>query len=241
MALRVAAGLVSRFTAQLSVLHAEAIEAPPYFTPQQIAVIERERRAARAQATRFVRQFAERNGALPGVVQIVESAPAEAIVREAAKAHLVVMGTHGRHGPRLWWMGSVAERVSHESPTPVLVVRADAEVSPQEMFNRPLVVADGSGAAADAVGIANGLADAFGGAVREPIARCETDLASQRSATSIVVARAGDRDGGFDGAAVERWLRRCTLPMLFVPSAGGALSSMHLKARGTSGISSHWP
>ncbi len=51
--------------------------------------------------------------------------PAETISKlaEASKANLIVMGTHGRHGLGLRFLGSVAERVVREAPCPVLVVR----------------------------------------------------------------------------------------------------------------------
>jgi nucleotide-binding universal stress UspA family protein len=218
-ALRVAASLAARFGGRLRVLHAETIEAPPYFTHEQLATIERERKAARAQAKHFVRQFAERHGVSSAEIQIADAAPVDAIVEEARRVDLVVMGTHGRRGARRWWMGSVAERVIHESGTPVLVVRADqADRRPEEIYGRPLVVSGAPGPAAEAVRLANGLADAFGGSVREPIARCEADVARDSEATLMVVAKAADQHRAPGGSAVEHWIRSCTLPMLFVPT-----------------------
>ena len=40
----------------------------------------------------------------------------EAIERHGAAADVIVMGTHGRTGPRLWWLGSVTERVVMAEP-----------------------------------------------------------------------------------------------------------------------------
>jgi len=37
---------------------------------------------------------------------------------------LIIMATHGRSGISRWWMGSVAEKVISEAPTPVLVVQS---------------------------------------------------------------------------------------------------------------------
>ncbi len=49
---------------------------------------------------------------------------AQEIVAHAKKTHadLIVMGTHGRSGFQHALLGSVAERVVHHSPCPVLVV-----------------------------------------------------------------------------------------------------------------------
>jgi nucleotide-binding universal stress UspA family protein len=56
-------------------------------------------------------------------------------VAKAAKlwnADLVVVGTHGRRGFSRLLMGSGAEQVIRLAPVPVLVVRADEEITPQE-------------------------------------------------------------------------------------------------------------
>jgi len=114
-------------------------------------------------------------------------------------------------------MGSVAEHVIHESETPVLVVRADLDgLTPEDVYRRPLVVSAEPGAAAEAVRLANGLADVFGGAVRQPIARCEGDLAREREASLMVVSKAAARGGARHSPGVENWIRSCALPMLFV-------------------------
>ncbi len=113
--------VASRFGATLAVLHAEFLDAPPYFTRDQLATLGRERAAARSQAEQYLRAFAERLGALGAQVRIVDAAPTPAIVEESGRVDLVVMGTHGRSGPSRWWLGSVAERVVHASHAPVFV------------------------------------------------------------------------------------------------------------------------
>ncbi|HEV7801096.1 MAG TPA: universal stress protein [Burkholderiales bacterium] len=52
----------------------------------------------------------------------------DSVVNEAKKwgADLICMGTHGRRGISKLLLGSDAERVLHEAPTPVLLVRAVA-------------------------------------------------------------------------------------------------------------------
>lgn len=39
-------------------------------------------------------------------------------------ADLIVLGTHGRRGPKRWVLGSTAEQIVRASPVPVLLVRA---------------------------------------------------------------------------------------------------------------------
>ena len=54
--------------------------------------------------------------------------PAEAIVDEAERRHadLIVMTTHGYSGLRRWALGSVADKVLHNTRTPLLLIRAKA-------------------------------------------------------------------------------------------------------------------
>lgn len=76
---------------------------------------------------------------------VLEGDPAGTIV-EYTKQHpevqMIAMATHGRSGIRRWIMGSVAERVLHSSPVPLLLVRA---------FEKDISVAEGPvGTAAEA-------------------------------------------------------------------------------------------
>lgn len=206
------AGAMARgLTATVRLLHAETLEAPAYFTHDQMASLERQRKAARAQAETYLADFGRTHGASPASVVVQEGPPAATILTAATAADLVVMGTHGRQGPRRWWLGSVAERVVHLSPSPVLVVRDTLAGGPDAVFARPLVVAPGGARPDQARRVAEGLAASFGGRVADEVGSCESDLALARDATLIVVAR-GDRSD-----TTERWLRSCTLPMLFVP------------------------
>ncbi len=216
-ALAVAGAIASRLGATLRVLHAEAFEAPPYFTHEQLAVIERERRAAKAHAQRYLDEFVRKNGVERFESTTTEGSPTATIIEAARSADLVVMGTHGRRGPSRWWMGSVAERVVHESGTPVLVVRADlGGLTPETVFDRPLVVS-ASGADSEALRVAAGLSQVFGGQVADQVATCQADVANERHATLMVVSKP-PAHGMFSNQAAEHWLRSCTLPMLFVPA-----------------------
>ena len=62
-----------------------------------------------------------------------------------AKEHdidLIVMGTHGRRGPRHLFIGSTAERVVRLSECPVLTLRSDADPMTQINLNHLLVPVD---------------------------------------------------------------------------------------------------
>lgn len=45
-------------------------------------------------------------------------------VAEELDVDCIAMSTHGRTGPALWLLGSIAERVVHNSKIPVLLIRA---------------------------------------------------------------------------------------------------------------------
>lgn len=84
----------------------------------------------------------------------VDASPAQGVLRDAARADLVVVLTHGRTGAARLWMGSVAERVVRLSHVPVLVLRYGA--SPASLPARPRLVvgvdpADAEGVSAAAI------------------------------------------------------------------------------------------
>lgn len=54
-------------------------------------------------------------------VQALPAAPVPALVEAGSRADLLVVGSRGLHGPRA--LGSVSERVAHQAPCSVLVVR----------------------------------------------------------------------------------------------------------------------
>lgn len=59
----------------------------------------------------------------------VEIGAGDAVVLDAAsraKAGLIVVGTHGRHAPVRWLVGSTAERLAATSPLPLLVTRGSS-------------------------------------------------------------------------------------------------------------------
>jgi nucleotide-binding universal stress UspA family protein len=126
--------------ARITVLHASAFEAPPYFTQGQVEELRARLRAAQRQAERDLREFVRKalgpDTAMPAV-RVVEGRPAETILRTAQEigSDLIVMGTHGRSGWNRLMLGSVTERVLRETSIPVLTVRGDMRTP-----ERPLAI-----------------------------------------------------------------------------------------------------
>jgi nucleotide-binding universal stress UspA family protein len=211
--------------ATLRLLHVETAEAPVYFTHDQVEALARQQRAMRAQAERFLVQFGQRHThhRLSAVVE--EGSPTDAILHESVTSDFVVMGTHGRHGPKRWWLGSVAERVLREVLQPLLVVRADVSGSPDAVFSRVLVHAAPPLAGDVTLDYARQLTARFGGEVvdgrGQPI---EAEVAAVR-ATLLVVAAPLPRSSAWLSNYGDSLVRDCTIPILFVPETTQGASS----------------
>jgi nucleotide-binding universal stress UspA family protein len=79
----------------------------------------------------FVEQLAPwrcRYPQVPVEVRLVHGGAADELLRAAATAYLVVVGTHGRGAPARLLLGSTSRTVVRYSPCPVMVVRWDAVV-----------------------------------------------------------------------------------------------------------------
>ena len=123
---RWAAMFQQRFTARVTVMHASEVYVPFDFGAYA---------ARRLQTTPEVRQriveevskFVTAHFAQPESVEtlIVEQDPAQAVVETAKKigADLIIMATHARKGWQRTLLGSVAEKVLHQSETAVMTVR----------------------------------------------------------------------------------------------------------------------
>jgi nucleotide-binding universal stress UspA family protein len=119
-------------------------------TPADLAQLRRDLDA-------FVKESA---GDLPFTAEVVEANVVGEIVRRAADADLVVMGTHGRSGFERLLLGSVTERVLVKSARPVMTVppqasRTGAAAVP---YRRILCAVDFSPASMKALDIAAALA-----------------------------------------------------------------------------------
>lgn len=214
-ALAIAGLVASAYDATLRVVHAERFEPPPYFTLDQIARLEAERRDAQAAAVDHLRRFAAAATAYPVDAVVVDEPPADAILHAAASVDLIVTGTHGRRGPGRWWLGSVAERIVRHASVPVLVTRAGA-APPRDLFDRILLFGEGS-ASGDARACVDRLAGTFGSTIvaRGPVARSGLDITHDTSL--VVVATGGDDRMSLAASAPEILLAACTQPVLFIP------------------------
>jgi hypothetical protein len=133
---------------------------------------------------------------------------------------LIVVGTHRRHGPRRWWLGSVAEAVVRHSPRPVLVVPAGA-VMPETRHVPTILAVGRNGAAADAW--VDVLRAAFGGTVVQSpdIHQCAPDRL--RNVDLIVLAMPGENGAHTEFGAMVQVLTECVHPVLFVPAPAGTI------------------
>jgi len=218
-AVRAAGAIAARTGAALVGLHAESLEAPPYFTHGQIEALERQQQEARKRAAHYLTTAAGRLTTVAVEPLVADGPAADAILDASAEADLVVMGTHGRRGASRWWLGSVAERVVRGARVPVLVVRADdTRHDAADHFRRVLVVADG-GAVDAAERYASGLAATFGGQPVERLHDCSEATVEDRHATLLAIGLPDA--GGRLPELAERMIRSCALPMLFVPDVKG--------------------
>ncbi len=96
-----------------------------YVDPRIYQQIEDE---ARAEADNYLKALMARVKFAPAQVktEVILGRPAESVVAYAKKtaADVIVMATHGRSGVARFVLGSVANRLLHISPIPVLVIRA---------------------------------------------------------------------------------------------------------------------
>ncbi len=212
-AVRMAATLARRFGAAIVAVHAEALEAPPYFTSDQIDALEAQRAAARDQAEVQLRDVAEREAGMPVDARVVAGPATGVLIDAAADADLIVMGTHGRKGPSRWWLGSVAERVARSSAAPVLIVH-DVPVALDPFAHVAVLGGEPGGRAS---GCAARLASPSGGRVSHLDAGGAPSIAADTGATFVVIPRGPDGSAGALTSAAAALIRDCRLPLLFIP------------------------
>jgi nucleotide-binding universal stress UspA family protein len=117
-----------RFGTAISVLHAEHIELPPYFSSAQLGDLKHEIRRLSRNVSDVVRKESEAILGFRPDVKVVERAPVEAILEQSKdnRCDLIIMGMNGHSKMERLWMGSVTERVIRLGSTPVLAVRSDS-------------------------------------------------------------------------------------------------------------------
>ena len=212
--LSLAGALAAAGDAELTVFHSSTYDAPAYFTTAQIEALEREREQSRAAISDDLRELAGRYTNRAVRVLVGEGPPQDAILRLAPSFDLIAVGTHRRHGPMRWWLGSVAEAIVRHSPRPTLVVPAGAAV-PAAQPALAILAAGADCAACDAW--AEVLRAAFGGSIsRLPdLLHCAPD--GVRNADLIVLSvPSAETHASLN--AIVRVLKECVHPVLFVPS-----------------------
>lgn len=202
----------------LLLLHAELFDVPPYFTPDQISTLEREREVARRRADEYLRTFGRSHTPHPFRTTVVEGPAVDVILHTTRSADLVVMGTHGRRGVSRWWLGSVAERVLRDSRHPVVVVHEEMAV----MSPNPVVVVTTAGdttrdALVDAYG--RSLAACLQGRVAVVPAERQQETVKAVDAALVVSISPWPGGGATHVREAERLIRGCARPVLFVPDA----------------------
>ena len=121
-ALRRALVLARRFNARLKVVHVIQGFYPVGDAMLAAAPPAEGRKMAESDAHAFMAEA--RDAGIDYELEIREGNPWREILAAAAEmpADLVVMGTHGRSGPERFLLGSVAEKLSHRLPCPVMTV-----------------------------------------------------------------------------------------------------------------------
>ena len=139
-ALKYARFFHERFGSRVSVLHAEHLELPPYFSSGQVRELKREMKKLTRAATDYVRKESELTLGFPPDVRVVEDMPVDAILKQSKdnQFELVIMGIHGHSYAERLWMGSVTERVLRNSTIPVLAVRKDPPEIPVQQILCPM-------------------------------------------------------------------------------------------------------
>jgi len=207
--------LARRCGGELTLLHAEALDAPVYFTKEQVETMAAERRSRQAQAQKFLGVFGRKHTQTPFTAVIEMRPVVEAIERHGASADVIVMGTHGRTGPRLWWLGSVAERVLRDTAVPVLVVHAgDASpITRLAVYTAPGLQGDAAWALGQTLALA---LDAKASDRRQsPV----PPSAMFSGVSMVVVAEPRVHDRAWRTTVGEPLIRSGAGPVLFVPEA----------------------
>ena len=203
--------------ASFRLLHAESMEAPVYFTSEQIKGLERESHTLQSQAEQFLAEFGRKQTNQPFTTEVAMRAPVDAILHASTESDLVVMGTHGRHGPKRWWLGSVAERILRETTRPLLIARAGMTDPVASLFDRAVVHAAAPLVGASALQYARDLAGCFAAQVIDRRHDLIEPSIEETRATILIVAVPEPRTSVWLSNFGEPLVRFCPVPLLFVP------------------------
>jgi nucleotide-binding universal stress UspA family protein len=133
-ALATAIAFARAFSARIEIIH--VFVEPTYVLPPPVEMatfpFDLSEILTKVQASLDLERDRVAKAEIPVAAQTISGRAAPEIVAHAKKigADLIVMGTHGRSGFQHALLGSVAERVVHHSPCPVLVVPAPRVAAP---------------------------------------------------------------------------------------------------------------
>lgn len=214
-AIALAGTLADGCGASLTLLHAEAVEAPVYFTRDQVDALAAERRQRQEQARKYLATYGHKYTEAPFLAEIAMRSPIDAIREAAGDADLVVMGTHGRSGPKLWWLGSVAERVLRDLTTPVLIAHAKDATHPP-LTSLAVYAAPGL-TGQNALALAMRIGQAVKAEVHDRRTAAAVPDEMFRDASMVVVAEPWVHDRAWRTTVGEPLIRLGRGPVLFVP------------------------
>lgn len=214
-AIALAGTLADGCGASLTLLHAEAVEAPVYFTRDQVDALAAERRQRQEQARKYLATYGHKYTEAPFLAEIAMRSPIDAIREAAGDADLVVMGTHGRSGPKLWWLGSVAERVLRDLTTPVLIAHAQDATHPP-LTGLAVYAAPGL-TGQNALALAMRIGQAVKAEVHDRRTAAAVPDEMFRDASMVVVAEPWVHDRAWRTTVGEPLIRLGRGPVLFVP------------------------
>ncbi len=207
-----------RFGSRITVLHAESLEAPPYFTRDQAEELLLRAKAMRKAALEHLeREAASVLGFRPSA-RVVEGPAPRAILTAAEEipADLIVMGSRGRGAVESFFIGSVTERVVRQAGIPVLA----APPGPAAPFRHILYPLDPGRASHRAHRYAAALAESFESRLsagnEEALRRGEVD----ESVDLVVlgVERRPSLWGELVSSTPGRFLRVVKKPLLLIPN-----------------------
>lgn len=164
-ALEWAKRVARQFGSHITLLYADWFELPAYFTDAQMAALQAEAVSQRRNFKNRLQEYGKQHlgSDIPFQVVVHEGWPVEVIdryLREHA-IDLIVMGSHGRTGVARWWLGSIAEHISHSASCPVLIVKESYKPATEQNTLQILCPVHQSPGALQAAQTAINLASAF--------------------------------------------------------------------------------
>ncbi len=140
----------------------------PVVVPEAVHyTLEIDQKAAQTYLEEIAKQINSQNILVHTTVLIGD--PAQTIlqfVHEHPSIREIALTTHGRSGIKRWLLGSVAEKLIHATPVPLLVVRSKpVQTLPGATYRTVTVPLDGSSFAEQALGLAQLIADWYGATI----------------------------------------------------------------------------